>query len=209
MTTVTRLTEDYISSHRSIKDCLLKGLVNYSALARLISKDQQLDKKASKAAILIAARRYREKLRGKPWEDPIAKMFAQSNMEIKNNVMIYTLAKNFYPDSLLEIEKGIKKEGSLFFSIEGLRTLTIIIQRQSKPLIEAKFRPYVIAKKEDLSLITISSPGIDGVPGAVSYLTGMFFENEVNIEEFMSCHDDTLVVIESKYLDRMMRALRF
>jgi len=209
MPTVTEITEKYISEHRSIKDCLIKGVINYSALSRLILKELGLDKHISHEAVLIASRRYREKLKGKSWDDNIADMFQRNNVEIKNNIIIYTLDKNLYPDSLIEIEKNIKKEDNLFFSIEGTRTITLIIQSQNKSLIETKFRNNIRIRKENLSLITITSPGIADMPGAVSYITGLFFENEVNIDEFMSCHDDTLIVIKSKYVDRIIKIFGF
>ena len=41
MATVTEQTEKYILEHRSIKECLKKGIINYSSLARLIQKALQ------------------------------------------------------------------------------------------------------------------------------------------------------------------------
>jgi|TARA_B100001971_G_C17968411_1_gene421075 hypothetical protein len=209
MPTITKLTEDYIQEYKSIKDCLKKGIINYSALSRLIGKDLGIEKKAKKEAILIAARRYKEKIKGKTLENDIIGLFRKSNLEIKNNMVIFTLEKSIYPDSLIEIEKTIKKEKELFFSIEGKKTLTIIVQKQHMNMVEKRFKNYIIAKKENLSLITLSSPGIDKIPGAVNYITGFFFENEINIEEFMSCHEDTLIVVDSGKINKVMDFLSF
>lgn len=209
MKSATSLTEDYIREHRSIKDCLKKGILNYSALARLIAKDENVEKKTSKEAILVAARRFRVKISGSMMEDDIIALFKKSNIEIKNNVFIYTLEKTQFPDALIEIERDIKKQKDLFFAIEGTRTITVILQKQHAETIEKKFRQSIIRKKEGLSLITITSPGINRTPGAVSYITGLFFEHGVNIEEFMSCHDDTLIVVESKDMQQIMEFLKF
>ena len=67
-----------------------------------------------------------------------------------------------------------------------------------------KFKTDIINKKENLSLITLSSPGIEDTLGAVAYISGLFFENDINIEEFMSCHHDTLIVIESGNLGKVI-----
>ena len=209
MPTTTELTEEYVSEHRSIKDCLKKGVINYSALARLIGKELGIEKKTSKEAILIAARRYKDKIKGQALEDKIIGLFKSSNIEIKNNIVISTLDKNIYPDALIDIEKTIKKDKDLFFSIEGTKTITIIIQQKAKKLIEQKFKNNIIKERENLSLITISSPGIENTPGAVYYISGLFFEHEINIEEFMSCHHDTLIVIESKNINKSMNFLKF
>ncbi len=203
MPTVTALTTRYIDEHRSIKDCMLRDVINYSALARLIISDLDLEGQVSNEAVLIAARRYREKLAGKVGEDPLVGMLTRSNVEIKNNIVIYTLGKNIYPESLLEAEKLIKKEGDLFFSIEGTKTITVIVQAQSKKELEGKIRYHVLDRKDGLVLITITSPGIDAMPGAVNHVTGLFYDNDINIEEFMSCHDDTLIVVDEKHMGKL------
>ena len=209
MPTVARLTEQYISEHRSIRDCLAKGIINYSALARLISKELSLGKKASDEAILIAAIRYSRKLRGKAAEDRVVELFRDSNIEVKNNIVIYTLGKNVYTDALLEVEKTIAKEDGIFYSIEGTKTITLIVQREYKSVVDQRMRYHVLDRRENPALVTMTSPGIDETPGAVSFIAGLFYENDVNIEEFMSCHDDTLIVVDAKHLPKLMGILKF
>jgi len=209
MPTTTELTERYIEEHISIKDCLKKGIVNYSALSRLAAKDLGIEKTSSKEAILVAARRYRERLKGRAAEDNVRRLFKNSSMEIKNKITSYTLDKSIYPESLVEIERAIKKSKSLFFAIEGARTITVILQQQDEEQIEKRFKSQVISKKKGLSLFTITSKGIESTPGAVAYISGLFFENEVNIEEFMSCYDDTLILIKAESLEKAIKFLNF
>ena len=209
MTTITRITEKYIQDHKSIKECLKKGLINYSSLSRLIIKEMNLSKKVSKEAVLIASRRYKEKIKTKSMDDDIIHLFKNSNIEIKNNITVFTIDKNIYPDSLIEIEKEIKTSKNLFFAIEGTKSITLIIQKQNKDLILKKFKNNILTKSEDLSLITLTSEGIWEIPGAVNYISGLFYENEINIQEFMSCHDDTLIVIESKDIEKTIKFLTF
>ncbi|MBO7409614.1 MAG: ACT domain-containing protein, partial [Candidatus Methanomethylophilaceae archaeon] len=52
-------TRIYIDSHPSVKDCVSRGLINYSSLARMIMKDLDLD---NEEAVMIACRRYAGKL---------------------------------------------------------------------------------------------------------------------------------------------------
>ena len=44
-------TRNYIDAHPSIKDCVSKGLINYSSLARLIMKDSGIE---NEEAVMIA-----------------------------------------------------------------------------------------------------------------------------------------------------------
>jgi len=208
MPTTTELTEGYISEHRSIKDCLQKGIINYSALSRLIGKELNIERKTSREAILVAALRFKEKIKGTALKDEIIKLFKNSDIEIKNNIVIYTLEKHIYPGALIDIEITIKKDKDLFFSIEGTKTITLVIQEKNTKVIEQKFKNNIIKKREKLSLITISSPGIENIPGAVYHISGLFFESDINIEEFMSCHHDTLIVIESKNINKAINFLK-
>ncbi len=75
MPTTTKLTEKYIQEHVSIKDCLKKGIINYSALSRLIADSIQSEKITSNEAILIASRRFKKKIKDTSSEDAILKMF--------------------------------------------------------------------------------------------------------------------------------------
>lgn len=209
MVSSTKITEKYISENKSIKECLKKGLINYSALSRKIKKDLNLGKLISNESILIASRRYKDKLKQIYSDDKIFALFKNSNLEIKNNIVVFTIDKNIYPNSLIDIEKDLKNEKKLFFAIEGTKSITLIIQKQNKELIQKRFKNNILTKKEELSLITLTSDGIWKVPGAVNYISGLFFENEINIEEFMSCHDDTLIVIESGDIEKAMKFLKF
>jgi len=209
MPTTTELTEKYIREHTSIKECLKKGLINYSSLSRLIFHDLELSKKTSKEAILIAARRFKEKVKNTGYEKEIHRILQESNIEIKNNIIVFTIEKMIYPDALIDIEKSIKKKQELFFSIEGTKTITLIVQKSNQKKIQSRFKKFIVSTANTLSLITINSSGIGKTPGVVNYISGLFYENDINIVEFMSCYDDTLVVIDSNNLEKAMRFLNF
>jgi hypothetical protein len=111
MPTTTELTEKYLSEHPSIKDCLREGIINYSKLSRKISKELNIEKKTSMEAILIATRRYAEKIKKeKIREEKIIEILKQSELEIKNKILVAIIEKNFPPESLIELEKKIKKK---------------------------------------------------------------------------------------------------
>jgi len=57
----------------------------------------------------------------------------------------------------------------------------------------------VINVKENQSAVILKSPlKIIEVPGIVAYITDLFARNNINISNFMSCHTDTLFVINRK-----------
>lgn len=209
MPTTAQLTEEYINSHPTIKDCLKKNLLNYSALSRLISKELNIKKTTSKEAILVASRRYKEKIDSNFSEEKIIELFKNSRVEIKNKISVLIIEKNIYSQELIEIEKKIKLEKGIFFSIEGTRTITIIVQDQDMKIVEKKIENHIINKNEKLSLISVYSPGIEKTPGVIAFLTGLFFENGINILEIMSSWNDTLIIVESQDIKKVMDFLNF
>lgn len=211
MKSTAELTEEYIQSHPSIFDCLNKGLINYSALAREISKDLGISKKSSVEAILVASIRFREKNKkyGEHLEKKILAILKSSDFEIKNKITIFILEKH-YSEELIAIEKTIRKERGLFYAIEGESTITLVVQEKNTLEIEKKFAHKIIKKIKRLSLINIkSSKEMEDTPGVIAHITKLFFQNGVNIYEMMSCWKDTLIVIDTEDISKAAKFLDF
>ena len=207
----TELTIEYIKEHPSIKSCLKKGLINYSSLSRLIAKELNIEKKNSKEAILIAERRFQEKLKKETaFEKQIKDLLAKSEIEIKNKILVFILEKNIYLDYFDQIQKQIRKELGTFYLLEGSDSYTLVIQEKYSNLIEKKFRSKIIKKRSNLALINYkSSKEIEDIPGVLSYLTTLFSENGVNIVEFLSSWTDTLFIINSDDITKTLNFLKF
>lgn len=207
--TTTELTNEYIKNHPYIKSCLKKGLINYSSLARLIAKELKIEKHTSKEAILIAARRFQDRLKNELNHDKNVKsLLSKSETEIKNKIVVFILEKNLNQDYVDTIQKIVKKESGTFYILEGSDNTTLITQDKYSNLIKNKFKEKIIKENNNLTLITIKSPKeLETTPGWVSYLTSLFAENGVNILEFLSCWTDTLFVIDAKDLSKTIRFL--
>ena len=209
--TTAELTTGYIKEHPDIKSCLKKGLINYSSLSRLIAKDLGIGKGTSKEAILIAARRFREKLeREVSYEKKIALILKNSEIEIKNKMAVFILEKNINLEYIDEIQKIVRKESGTSYVLEGSDNYTLITQEKYAGLIEKKFSSRVIKSSSDLVILNFKSPKeIENTIGVMSYLTSLFTENNINIKELISCWTDTLFVIGSNDLNRVINLLRF
>jgi len=209
--TTAELTTEYVNEHPHIKNCLKKGMINYSSLARVIAKELKIEKSSSKEAILVAARRFHEKLKNeKVYEKDIVKLLEKSDIEIKNKICIFILEKQINLDHIDEIQKNIRKHSGVFYILEGSDNYTIIIQQKYSNLIEKKFRQKINIKNQDLVMINIKSPKeIETTQGVISYLTSLFSQNGVNIYEFLSCWTDTIFIISSKDLNKTISFLDF
>ena len=65
MQNITKITENYIRTHPAIKQSIKNNIINYSKLARLISKEKNIK---NFDAILIACRRYYDKIKKSKFE---------------------------------------------------------------------------------------------------------------------------------------------
>ncbi|MBT3298287.1 ACT domain-containing protein [archaeon] len=207
----TELTVEYIQEHPYIKNCLKKNLINYSSLARLISKDLKIEKKSSKEAILIAARRFQYKLKAElNNEKKIKVILIKSEISIKNKIGVLILNKSTDLDYLIELQKNVKKEEGIMHVLEGTDNYTIITQERYILKLYEKFENNIIKSHENLVIIDFKSPEeIEKITGVISYLTSLFAENGVNILEFLSCWRDTIFVIDKKDINKAIDLLNF
>jgi len=211
MPSITKLTENYILEHPSIKDCLKNGLINYSSLSRQIASELNLDLKKNFDAILIACRRFKRKLKKEEvFESKILKILKESKIEIKNKVIAVVLEKDIFFGDLLNLEKEIKKRKEIFRIIEGISAITIITTEDFIDLIKKYFKNEIVLENKNLAEITIKSPkDIETTPGTYAYLCSLFGENNINIVETLSCWTDTIFLVKEEDVGKVMGLLRF
>ena len=211
MPNITKLTERYILEHPSVKDCLKSGLVNYSSLSRQISSELKLDLKKNFDAILIACRRHKRKLKKEEiFESRILKILKESKIEIKNKIIAVVLEKDIYFESLINLEKEIKKRREIFRVIEGASAITIITTEDFLDSIKKYFKNKIILENSSLAEIIIKSPKeIETTPGAYAYLCSLFRESNINIVETLSCFTDTIFLVKEEEVGKVMGLLRF
>ncbi len=154
--TTTDLTKQYIKDNPYIKKCLKKNLINYSSLARLIAKDLNIEKKTSKEAILIAARRFKEELKREHLQETkIKELLSASEFEIKNKIAVFILEKNIHFEGIEVIQKAVRNAGGTFYILEGSDNYTLITSEKFENLISSKMKGAIIKKETGLALINV------------------------------------------------------
>ena len=211
MPNITKLAEAYIMQHPSVKDCVKNGLINYSSLSRQILSELGLSPKNHFDAVLIACRRTRSKLRKEDeLEKKILKILKESKIEIKNKIIAVVVEKDIYFETLLSMEKEMRKRKEVFRVIEGASAITIITSEDFLESIKKNFKNKIILENINLAEITIKSPReMETTPGAFAYLCSLFGENNINIVETLSCWTDTIFLIDEKDTGKVMGLLRF
>ncbi|MDP7181106.1 MAG: hypothetical protein QF486_01525 [Candidatus Woesearchaeota archaeon] len=202
-------TEQYVNEHPDIKRCLRKGLINYSSLARLVVKDLGIQKKTSKEAVLIAARRMQDRLQKQAVSDKdVVDILKRSELEIHTKVAVFTVEKAAIA-TVLKSEASVRRKGAMFYLVEGSKSYTLIVQEEDATSIRKSVGNSLINQHKECALINVKSPkDIENVVGALAYLTGLFAEHGVNIVEMMSCWTDNIFVVKEKDVNKAFGFLR-
>jgi len=208
---ITKLTEAYIAEHPFVKDCLKKGLINYSSLTRQICIDLNLNPKKNFDAVLIACRRYYRKIKTEATtEKKILDILRNSKIEVKNKISAIVLEKDIVFSNLLDLEKEAKKALETFHIIEGAAAITIITSSDFGKKVKKIFMNKVIRENTNLVEVILKSPKqIETTSGVIAYIYSLLGENNINIYETLSCWTDTIFLIEEKDLSKVMEFLRF
>lgn len=207
MANVTKITEEYIKNHPYIIHSLRNGIINYSKLARKISDEKnihQID------AILIACRRYFNKIKESDRTKPILQVLKQSKLSIKNKIIVVILKNDVSNKFLLDLQKHIFSKGEVLHIIRGANAITLITPDDFLKDIESKFKPSILKISKGLVEVILKSPNcLENLPGFTGYIYSLFGENNINILETMSCWTDTIFVIKEEDLSKTMVLFKF
>ena len=189
-------TRVYIDAHPSVKDCVSKGLVNYSSLARAIMKELDLD---HEEAVMIACRRYASKMGvSTDHEISILNILKDSRLEMRTKTCIVT-AKNDWSvlHKMDNLFKDLWNEDSIMQIVQSASAVTIIADKMLKErIIDTVGRFNILKIRENLVEITVKSPEkIVETSGVIAYLITNLSDAGINIEETVSCHTDTVFIV--------------
>lgn len=205
---ITKQVEQYIIEHPSIKDCLKKDFINYSALSRQICSELKIDKFD---AVLISCRRYFWKLK-KISDDnnEIINLLKTAKVMVKNKMIVAILEKPKDLEKIYVFQKKIKKRKGDFNLIEGQDVLTIITNSEYLPEIKDTFNLWLIKLATNVvEIVLIFNEKIENTPGVVSYIYSLLSENNINVLEEMSCWTDLMIVLDEKDMSKALKVISF
>jgi hypothetical protein len=166
---VAEEVENYVEKRPYIQDSLSEEIVNYSALARKIQEEVD----GSHEAVKVALRRLTEKLRDqrKTRRTNIGKVVEGTSVKLEGNLQVCKSPEEIDGKVVAETENGFTA-----------------VQKSKKDC-----SGDLIA---DQVLITLESPkDVEETPGVLSYILSILAAKDINITEFISCREDTNLVV--------------
>ena len=177
---VARLVREAIQMRPSLLDALKLGIVNYSALARMLQEEiGEGSTEAVKAAVIRIAedlskdRRLREeevrsilkesKVR---LQDKIAVLISPIKLDIPYLVTAYLTDSYVYIVDQTTLSKNMDKQVQVMSNL--------------------------------VALILLSPDRLETTPGFVAFVTQLLGGHDINIIEFISCFTNTIIVLDSK-----------
>jgi hypothetical protein len=180
----------YVKGKPYLQEALEKGVVNYSALARVIDREMG---GGNFEAVKAAVRRLKERL-GKERrnvEQKVLKVIRASRLEMRDKIAVIISNRK------LDIPViAVARSASGYTYIVGEDVAERTGHRDSLKI------------QKDLSMITIISPeSLEDTPGVLAYLLSSLAAENINVVEFVSCYRDTLLVFKDSDITKAFEIL--
>lgn len=200
---ISRAVREALTVRPCVVEALKMNIVNYSALARFLIDDveKRVGTKVNLASVkmaIVRLARY-EAAQKESLEKSLIQVIGASSLTFVDDIVVMTLwEKGAYKMMSKLFEKA---EKARFFQItQGVGHMTFIadnnVYEELRQEIPSNFIEAVI---ENQTAIVMTSPReILETPGVVSYVTSMLSSKGINITQFISCHTDSIFVVNKQ-----------
>ena len=197
---IAEVTRRILASHPSLLDALRLGVVNYSSLAEYIQGEVEakLGRETKVEAIKIALIRYADELAKEKGilESIVADVVSKSVLELKNDLVVITAKTDAFLAALPKLLDAI--HSARFVQItQGADAFTMVADLKTAERAKAALgeKNLLNVINDQSAIILVSPPEIITTPGVVAYVTYLLFSNGVNITQIISCHTDTIFIV--------------
>lgn len=212
MVTVSDAVRQIIKDKPFMEEALSRGLINLSALARLILPEVRIltFKDAKEGAILMALKRQPKTVKS---ASRVKSVLGKSgNLIVRSNLSEYTVSNvDFSVEKHQKIIEEIEKTRKYFLTVtQGTFEATVIVASELKELVETILeKDKIIFKLDGLSSITINLPGKTVLtPGVYYSILKILAWEGINIVEVVSTFSEFIIILEEKEVSRAFTLLK-
>ncbi len=194
---IAHLVRERVLKDPCLSDCLSRGIVNLSELARKLAKEIEETKgvKISVSAAKMALYRLSQKTKSALYAK-IRDILAKSAIIVHDSVTVITIPGNLMSKALATAASLAEK--TRFIQVtQGFKTATIVVSSEDKDYIISSLGEPLEIIDDQTAIVIVSPRDIIETPGVISYLTGYLANNGINITQIISCYVDTIIVLNS------------
>ena len=206
MITIPEVVEKIVRKTPFLEEGLYRGIINLSALARLIKPEVEKGtmKEVKEGAILMALKRLpKTSSLGSKALEVLKK---SHDLIVRSGLTeITVLNTNFSVENHKEIIEILGEERKFFLTItQGIFETTIIFSNELKKEIEKIFKKEkIISQFTNLSSITIRLPGkVVLTPGVFYSILKLLAWEGINVVEVVSTFSEFTIILEDKEVDQ-------
>jgi len=212
MATVAHLVAHLVEKKPFIEDALVRGIINYAALAETLLPEieAEMKKKIQPSAVMMALRRLAEKLPGHITV-PAAKLHG-TDVTIKSDLFEITVANS--PTSVQAVQKTYDivniPKGDFLTVTQGLYEITIIANKRCKrEIMRILLKEKITKVIDNLSSLTLrlSEKAVDEV-GLFYMITKALAWENIPITEIVSTFTEQTYVLKEEYVSRAFYAVK-
>ena len=177
---VAQLVRETLSMRPFLLDALKMGIVNYSALARVLQREiGEGSLEAIKAAIIRVGEELVEE-----WglrEEEVLSILKESKVRLQDKIAV------IISPVMLDIP---------YIVTAYLTDSYVYIVDQTE--LEEPLPEGVQVTRDLVALILLSPPRVETTPGFVAFVSQLLASRNINIVEFISCSTNTVIVLDSR-----------
>jgi hypothetical protein len=177
---VARLVREAIQMRPSLLDALKMGIVNYSALARMLQEEiGEGSTEAVKAAVIrIAEDLSKER---KLQEEEVRSILKESKVRLQDKIAV--------------LISPIKLDIQYLVTAYHTDSYVYIVDQTT---IGKEIPKQVQVMSNLVALVLLSPDRVETTPGFVAFITQLMGGHDINIIEFISCFTNTIIVLETR-----------
>jgi hypothetical protein len=177
---VAQLVREAIQVRPSLLDALKMGIVNYSALARMLQDEiGEGSTEAVKAAVIRVAEDLSEER--KLQEEEVRQILKASKVRLQDKIAVI----------LSPIKLDIQ-------SIVSSNLTDHFIYIVDQTAVDTNLPKQVTVTSNLVALVLLSPLKVETTPGFVAFVTQLLGSRNINMREFISCSTNTVLVLEPR-----------
>jgi hypothetical protein len=205
---VSKYVRTYAIRYPSVGECLRRGVINHSALAREIKKELP---SARTPALVAAVRRLAQRTRGTLGSDAhLDKVFFRSKLSAQGGMALLICVQGADFAAITQLKQLAARNGETFLFMEGLVNFTIVASHVLVPEIRKALGKTIVASYKDLSLISLRLPyGSVHTHGISARLTGLLAGAGIVIYQEMTSAGEYFMLLETEKLSAAVALLEY